>query len=263
MFKKKRNDNVVNTNETFTATQRRTRQGRFSTGKQSGSIYETKTSLRANKNLYHIVVLPEKPEYYVENMEDPEELEEIYEWWAENTIDFLNEVQLIWGVLTAENAEWGKVCDNANKITNSGYPPNITYKWKANRDTPAKVLPVDSYVEHVLFWCAGQVENEELFPTDEDVPFPQDFHKPLQKIFQRLFRVFAIIYSNESLSNRKDIEGSTLDLCFRHFCFFGWKWDFLKPQELKAIEKVTGPLKRKFQKDQKLYREKKLPMMKA
>lgn len=43
------------------------------------SKYRTKSTL-ARKSMYLIVILPEKPMYYVEDIKDPEDQMEIHEW---------------------------------------------------------------------------------------------------------------------------------------------------------------------------------------
>eukprot|EP00924_Labyrinthula_sp_SR-Ha-C_P006632 maker-scaffold_29-snap-gene-0.52-mRNA-1 protein AED:0.00 eAED:0.00 QI:145/1/1/1/1/1/2/431/265 len=220
------------------------------------SLYKTKHSL-GSKSMYLAVILPEKPAYYVE---DPEyDKDEISEWLAENCVDFHNEVQLLYGVLAEGNEEWNTICQSSETKTGIGYPRNVKYMWKSSRDAQPKELPVDVYVDHVVLWINAQIENEDVFPTDEEVPFPQNFRKHLKKIFQRMFRIFAIIYSNESLYNRKDIE-SHLGPCFRHFIYFSLKWQLVDKKEMKCVDKIAGPIITKFYRDEKLYLEQKLPL---
>lgn len=257
MYGRKANKVKHNTSQTVQWKEKRknSRQQRMRT-----SLENTKEHLK-NRSLYHVVVLPEKPKYYIENMEDPEELAEVHDWWAENTVDFLNEVQLIFGTLTDNNEDWDDICNSARGSAgqNSGYPKNVTYRWKANKESPPIVLPVDQYVDHVIVWCNAQIENEEIFPTDEDTPFPKDFHDKLQKMYKRLFRVFAIMFANPCLCKRASVE-SSLDLCFQHFLYFGWKWDLLDDRELSIISSVVKPYKKKFEKEKQLYIEKRLPI---
>lgn len=220
------------------------------------SLYHSK-STRANKSMYLIVVLPEKENYYVENYDDPEERDEIHEWWAENTVDFLNELQLVYAMLSEGNDEWRFLCEKAQRTVELGYPKNVKYMWRANRDTKPKELPVDVYIDHVLFWVNSQVENEDIFPTEEDIPFPDNFKDYLVKMFKRMFRIFAIMYSNPCLCDRNDVENS-LEPIFKHFLYFAWKWGLLEPRETKCIDHITGPWKQKFDKEERLYRNHKL-----
>lgn len=239
----------LNTSETMKYLER-TKENSKKT-KMRSSITNSKDR-RNVKSLYQIIVLPDKPAYYVEDMEDPDELIDVKDWWAENTVDFLNEVQLMFGTLTTGNKGWLEVRRKAVKDVAVGYPRDVQYMWKLDADTPPKVLPVHDYIHHVLMWCNAQVENEEIFPTDEDNPFPRNFLNYLQKMFKRMFRIFHIIYSNPCLHQNKDQE-KPLELCFKHFLYFGWKWSLLDTKETDSMKTVTKKLRQRFLKEQKSY----------
>lgn len=221
--------------------------------KKSGSVVSN------TKSMYIMVVLPEKPRFYVEDLENKDDVLEMHEWWAENTVDFLNELQLMYGVLSTSNEEWQTITENAQRDETLGYPKGVTYRWKSSRDAKPKQLPVDSYIDHVFFWVNAQIENEELFPTDDEIPFPPSFKQCLKKMYQRMFRIFAIILSNECLANRKDVD-NTLEPCFKHFLYFAWKWDLLDNKETRCVDKITTPIRAKFDRDHKMYLNHKLPL---
>lgn len=52
------------------------------------------------------------------------------------------------------------------------------------------------YVEALMNWVQGQLENEELFPSKIGVPFPRTFHQTVKSIMRRLFRVYAHLYNH-------------------------------------------------------------------
>lgn len=162
-------------------------------------------------------------------------------------------------MLTDNNEEWKTLIEKAQKQEGLGYPKNVQYMWKATRDSKPKQLPIDVYIDHVVFWVNSQIENEDIFPTEEDIPFPPDFKNYLSKMYKRMFRIFAVMYSNPALSKRKDVDNS-LDPCFKHFLYFAWKWDLLEAKEIKCIDNITGPLRQKFDRDQKLYLSQQLPL---
>lgn len=43
-------------------------------------------------------------------------------------------------------------------------------------------------------WTEGQINNDDIFPTTSDVPFPKSFPTLSKKILTRLFRVFVHVY---------------------------------------------------------------------
>eukprot|EP00924_Labyrinthula_sp_SR-Ha-C_P006627 maker-scaffold_29-snap-gene-0.48-mRNA-1 protein AED:0.23 eAED:0.23 QI:118/1/1/1/0/0/3/208/261 len=219
------------------------------------SVMNSKSSL-LTRSMYLAVVLPEKPLYYVE---DPNQDEmDINEWLAENTVEFHNEVQILYGVLATDNEAWADLCQQSVQKLGLGYPRNVKYMWKSSRETLPKELPVDVYVDHVIIWANSQIENEDIFPTDEEIPFPENFQKHLKKIYQRIFRIYAIMYSNKCLRERKDVENN-LEVCFKHFLFFVWKWELIDSKEWKCVEHLVRPLRNKFFKDQELYLKQQLP----
>ena len=150
-------------------------------------------------NLHDAVTLPEG--------------EDEREWLAVNTVDFFNEINLLYGVI-------------AEFCTESDCPvmcagPKFEYMW-ADGHTIKKPITVSAprYVDFLMQWVQAQLDDEAIFPTeigtDADlstqsqppsflcltphvrvcvgVPFPQDFVDRVQNIFKRLFRVYAHIY---------------------------------------------------------------------
>lgn len=78
-------------------------------------------------------------------------------------------------------------------------------------------LPAPEYVDALMNWAQGLLDNEEVFPNKIGkaafiikvpfsnlisislllgVPFPKNFRDNIRTIFRRLFRVYAHLYSN-------------------------------------------------------------------
>ncbi|CAN0055941.1 unnamed protein product, partial [Phaeothamnion confervicola] len=123
--------------------------------------------------------------------------EDINEWLAVNTVDFFNEVSLLYGIV-ADDAE-------RFKRPGDGFPPGFEYLWVpegaasavgkngGRKPTPLKVS-APQYVDHVMTWVEDQINREEVFPTGAGTEYPREFKKTVQTVFKRLFRVFAIVY---------------------------------------------------------------------
>jgi MOB kinase activator 1 len=43
-------------------------------------------------------------------------------------------------------------------------------------------------------WIQALLDNEKIFPSRTDVPFPKHFESVVKQIFKKLFRVYAHIY---------------------------------------------------------------------
>tara|TARA_B100000780_G_C21002573_1_gene401145 strand:- start:12 stop:692 length:681 start_codon:yes stop_codon:yes gene_type:complete len=163
--------------------------------------------------------------------------ESLNEWLAVNTVDFFNEVSLLFGLVAAEGSEMFT-------SKGEGFPTGFEYRW-ADGVTIKKPIRCSSpeYVDYVMTWVDGQINNEQIFPPSEDVPFPDNFFNYIRDIFKRLFRAFAIIYSQEPLfAIFTSIEAAPhLNTSFKHFMFFVLEHKLVAPQEMKAIDNITAP----------------------
>lgn len=244
----------LNTSETLAYIERTKNNSRKQ--RMRTSITDSKSS-RVVKNTYHCVNVPDKAMYYVENMEDPDEAFEVYDWWAESIVDFLNEVQMMYVSTTSNNVEWTGLLKEADLDISKGYPEETTFFWKLTPTSEPEIFKVDKYVNHLLDWNQQQIENPLIFPATEEDDFSPDFPRHMQKMFRRMFRIFQIIYANDCL--RKNINQDSKYI-LKHFCYFGWKWDLLTEKDTRFMSKYTDSIREKFLRDQALYLSKNLPM---
>lgn len=95
-------------------------------------------------NLHDAVTLPEG--------------EDVNEWLAVNTVDFFNEINLLYGVI----AEF--CTDTDCPVMCAG--PKFEYMW-ADGVTIKKPIPVSAprYVDYLMAWVQNQLDDEKLFPT--------------------------------------------------------------------------------------------------
>lgn len=154
------------------------------------------------------------------------------EWLALNTVDFFNEVSLLYGV----------VADSASerfRNIGEGFPEGFEYRWKDNKlKHPIKCSGPD-YVEYVMSWVEGNLQNEAIFPAIDSVPFPPKFMQYVCVIFKRLFRVFAIMYTNH-VDDLKELNAvAHLHTCFKHFVFFSSEFDLVPKEEMEALPVPT------------------------
>ena len=136
--------------------------------------------------------------------------EDVNEWLAVNTVDFFNEISLLYGTIT-------EFClPTTCPVMCAG--PHYQYLWAdttGKYKQPVKVSAPE-YVDLLMSWVEAQLNDETLFPLQLGTPFPKNFQSVVKNIFKRLFRVYAHIYH----SHFQKIVGlgaeAHLNTCFKH-----------------------------------------------
>ena len=96
--------------------------------------------------------------------------EDLNEWLAVNTIEFYNEINVLYGILT-------EFCTPESCPTMSA-GPKYEYLWAdgQNVKTPLKVS-AGEYIDFLMTWVESQLNNEKVFPCAMGVPFPRNFER--------------------------------------------------------------------------------------
>jgi MOB kinase activator 1 len=154
-------------------------------------------------------------------------------------VDFFNEVSLIWGI----------TCETQMPAfgAGEGFPLGFEYLWAdgVKIKTPIRCSSTE-YVDYVMSWVEEQINNEQVFVTSSDSQFPRNYVAIVKQIFTRLFRIFAIIYT-QHFSRLEELGAvAHLNTSFKHFCFFIWEFDLVDPRELGALQDIVDALKEKF-----------------
>ncbi|TXG61651.1 hypothetical protein EZV62_013014 [Acer yangbiense] len=158
--------------------------------------------------------------------------EDIHEWLAVNTVDFFNQVNILFGTLT-------EFCTASNcPMMTAG--PKYEYRW-ADGVTIKKPIEVSApkYVEYLMDWIETQLDDESIFPQRLGSPFPPNFKDVVKTIFKRLFRVYAHIYHShfQKIVNLK--EEAHLNTCFKHFVLFTWEFRLIDKGELAPLSELV------------------------
>jgi len=161
------------------------------------------------------------------------------EWLAMWTVDFYNDVNRLYALV----AEF--CTDTSCPVMSSGSKScPCEYAW-ADGKTIIKPIKVSApkYVDFLMAWVQGQLDDEALFPTQPQVPFPPHFKPSLQQIFKRLFRVFAHIYYCHFESIEAIGAQPHLNTCFKHFMYFVLEFDLItNKQELAPLQQLIDKL---------------------
>ncbi|XP_017486090.1 PREDICTED: MOB kinase activator 1B-like [Rhagoletis zephyria] len=159
------------------------------------------------------------------------------EWVAVNTVDFFNQINMLYGTITEFCTE------ESCALMSAG--PKYEYHW-ADGTTVKKPIKCSApkYIDYLMTWVQDQLDDETIFPSKIGVPFPKNFNSIAKTIFKRLFRVYAHIY-HQHFRQVVDLgEEAHLNTSFKHFIFFVQEFNLIDKRELaplnELIEKLTG-----------------------
>ncbi|KAF9976126.1 MOB kinase activator 1B [Actinomortierella ambigua] len=154
--------------------------------------------------------------------------EDVNEWLAVNTVDFFNQINMLYGTIT-------EFCTPQDcPVMSAG--PKYEYHWKDDHQfkKPARVsAPV--YVDHLMSWVQSQLDNEAIFPSKLGLEFPKNFQDIIRDIFRRLFRVFAHIYTAHFNMVISLGEEAHLNTSFKHFVLFVKEFNLIDAKELAPL----------------------------
>ena len=71
--------------------------------------------------------------------------------------------------------------------------PEFEYLW-IDQDKKTFALPASEYFERLMGWINSMFDDESIFPSSPDKPFPKNFKKTIKIILKRLFRIYAHLY---------------------------------------------------------------------
>ncbi|ODV88657.1 hypothetical protein CANCADRAFT_3303 [Tortispora caseinolytica NRRL Y-17796] len=154
--------------------------------------------------------------------------EDLCEWLAVNTVDFYNQINMLYGVVTEFCSP--KTCP-VMKATDA-----YEYLWQDPEKFRRPVsVSAPEYIELLMAWVQSNFDNEQIFPARIGVPFPKNFVPLIKTTFKRLFRVYAHIYCHHlEIMTELGLE-SLLNTSFKHYVLFA--------QEFELIDKKDyGPL---------------------
>eukprot|EP00475_Leptophrys_vorax_P015465 TRINITY_DN217_c0_g1_i2.p1 TRINITY_DN217_c0_g1~~TRINITY_DN217_c0_g1_i2.p1 ORF type:complete len:198 (-),score=50.13 TRINITY_DN217_c0_g1_i2:41-634(-) len=92
------------------------------------------------------------------------------------------------------------------------------------------------YVDYLMAWVDGIINDEAVFPTGKDMPFPKNFVTIVKTIFKRLFRVYAHIYHSHFEQIKSIGADGHLNTCFKHFIFFIDEFRLVDDQDLEPLK---------------------------
>ncbi|WRX18936.1 MOB kinase activator family - like 1 [Theobroma cacao] len=157
--------------------------------------------------------------------------EDLNEWLAVNTVDFFNQVNLLYGTLT-------EFCTPENCPTMTA-GPKYEYRWADGVQIKKPIeVSAPKYVEYLMDWIEVQLDDESIFPQKLGAPFPPNFKEVVKTIFKRLFRVYAHIYHSHFQKIVSLKEEAHLNTCFKHFILFTCEFGLIDKKELAPLQEL-------------------------
>jgi len=159
--------------------------------------------------------------------------EELNEWLAVNTVDFFNQINMLYGTIM-------DFCTPQEcPVMSAG--PKYEYMWADGKNVKKAIkCSAPEYVDFLMSWVQEQLDDENIFPSKVGTPFPRTFKDIVMNIFKRLFRVYAHIY--HAHFNKIQLLGSEahLNTSFKHFIFFVKEFNLIKEAELQPLQELVS-----------------------
>ncbi|KAK9465050.1 Mob1/phocein [Lipomyces arxii] len=157
------------------------------------------------------------------------------EWLAVNTVDFYNQINMLYGTVTEFCSP--QTCPEM-KATDE-----YEYLWKDNdKFKRPTTLSAPDYIEHLMNWVQSYFENEAVFPSKIGVPFPKNFQQIIAKIFKRLYRVYAHIYCHHfEIITQLGIQPH-LNTSLKHFIYFIQEFDLVDRKDFGPLTEFVDKM---------------------
>jgi len=161
--------------------------------------------------------------------------EDINEWVAVNTVDFFNQINMLYGTITEFCTE------ESCPVMSAG--PKYEYHWADGNQVKKPIkCSAPKYIDFLMTWVQDQLDDETLFPSKIGVPFPPNFQTIAKTILKRLFRVYAHIYHQHFKEIVSLGEEAHLNTSFKHFVYFIQEFELIDKKELAPLQDLIDRL---------------------
>jgi len=155
------------------------------------------------------------------------------EWVAVNTVDFFNQINMLYGTIQEFCTE--------EKCPIMSASAKYEYKWADGQQVKRPIqCSAPQYIDNLMTWIQDQLDDEALFPSRIGVAFPKNFQESAKAIYKRLFRVYAHIYHHHFDEVKSLQEEAHLNTSFKHFVFFVKEFKLVPEQEFAPLSDLIG-----------------------
>lgn len=160
--------------------------------------------------------------------------EDVNEWLAVYIVDFYNQINMLYGTIT----EFCSPTTCPRMIATQEYE----YLWQdpmhRNGKQPVS-MSAPGYVEALMEWIQGFLDDETIFPTKMGVPFPKQFPVLVKTIMKRLFRVYAHMYCHHFDEINELGLQTHLNTSLKHFVLFCKEFDLLSRKDYGPLDELV------------------------
>jgi len=121
---------------------------------------------------------------------------------------------------------------------------DVEYLWSDPvKQTKTEKLAACDYCVRLFDWIQSLLDNPSVFPPTKDQPWPKNYQEVVQKIFQRLFRVYAHLYLNHFQKVVALGAEATMNSHFKHFVIFAFEFKLLdQKKDCDTLKDLIGKL---------------------
>lgn len=164
--------------------------------------------------------------------------EDINEWFAVYIVDFYNQINMLYGTITEFCSP--KTCPRMIATREYEYLWQDPLHRNGNKQPVSMSAP--GYVEALMEWIQGFLDDETVFPTKMGVPFPKQFPVLVKTIMKRLFRVYAHMYCHHFDEINELGLQVHLNTSLKHFVLFSKEFDILSRKDYGPLDELVDKM---------------------
>ncbi len=137
---------------------------------------------------------------------------------------------------------YGSIRDDCNELVNEfdkkmTAGPQFEYLWMDNKKykKPTSVS-APSYCTMTMNYLEEMINDEKIFPIDENKPFPKNFKKVhVKSAWKKMFRILAHIMIEHFKTLEKLGIAAHVNTTTKHLLLFSFEYDLLSSQEIEPL----------------------------
>ncbi|KAH3667233.1 hypothetical protein OGAPHI_002882 [Ogataea philodendri] len=163
--------------------------------------------------------------------------EDLNEWLAVHVVDFYNQINMLYGTIT----EFCSPSSCPRMIATQEYE----YLWQdpMSRNSKQPIsMSAPGYVEALMVWIQGFLDDDSIFPTKMGVSFPRQFPALVRTIMKRLFRVYAHMYCHHFDEINELGLQTHLNTSLKHFVLFCSEFQLLTAKDYGPLDELVAKM---------------------
>lgn len=163
--------------------------------------------------------------------------EDLNEWLAVHVVDFYNQLNMLYGTITEFCSP--QTCPRMTATS------EYEYLWQDSNISKPVSVSAPKYVECLMLWIQSLFDDENIFPSKLNQPFPPQFQPLVRTVMKRLFRIYAHIYCHHFSEVIELGVNTLLNTSFKHFLLFADEFGLIAskdygPLQSLVVEMIAG-----------------------